>query len=358
MPRLNPPIQALLDKLVDQADERGLQVAAYHHGELVVDAFAGVADVNTGAHVDADTLFPVFSVTKALAATAIHLLAERKQLEYDATVASYWPEFAANGKEGITVRQILGHTAGLYKMPDGLDHTKLASWDYMVDALAKETPAYTPGEQQIYHAITYGWLTGELIRRIDGRAFPQFLEEEIKAPLGIEAMYCAIPEGVESRIAWLEEDNPSSPDNLANGSVPGWVRPLHVWMNRDDARRACIPASSGIMNARSIARHFAALLPGGVDGVSLLPESRITTATERQWPTTARENALNFGLGYALGTEDSATGSHGFGHGGYGGSHAFADPATGLAFALCKNRFNDQDNTRKVIDKVRELIAD
>lgn len=357
IPPLNAEIRPLLEQLVAENDERGLQVAAYVNGELVLDTWAGVSDVRNGAMVSGDTLFPVFSVTKGVAATAIHLLAERGLLDYDAPVARYWPEFAANGKDGILVRHVMAHMAGLANMPENLDHVKLGSWDYMVQALANETPAHAPGEQQLYHAMTFGWLVGELVQRIDGRHFTVFLEDEIKAPLGIADMYCAIPDAVDSRIAWLEEDVINMPENLLNGPVPGWVKPLHTWMNRDDARRACIPASSGIMSAKAVARHYAALLPDGVDGVALLPPSRIALATERQLPSENPDEAPRFGLGYGLGGPDAMIGENGFAHGGYGGSIAFADPDVDLAFALCKNRFNDQGNTQKVVNRVRELLA-
>lgn len=269
---LNDTIQPLLDDLIANGDERGLQVAAYLDGRLVLDCWAGVTDIRSGQPVDGETLFPVFSVTKGVAATALHLLAERGQLDYDDPVVKHWPQFGLHGKEHITIRHCLSHTAGLYRMPDALNHELLGDWEFMVAALANAVPEHPPGERQVYHAMSYGWLIGELVRRIDGRDFVQFMNEELNAPLGIESLYCSIPDQVENRVAWLEEDTSSQPDNLAgNGSVPSWVNPLHAWMNREDARRACIPASSGIMSARAIARHYASLLPGGVDGVELLP---------------------------------------------------------------------------------------
>ncbi|WP_309400528.1 serine hydrolase domain-containing protein [Cerasicoccus maritimus] len=357
IPRFNSAIQPLLDELVAEGGERGLQVAAYVDGQLVLDAWAGVADNRTGAEVSADTLFPVFSVTKGMVSTALHLLAERGQLDYETPVANYWPEFAANGKAAVTVRQCMNHTAGLYRMPHDLDHAKLADWAFMVGAIAAQAPTYTPGERQVYHAMTYGWISGEILRRIDGRDFKQFLAEELNAPLGIENLFCGIPEGIDERIAWLEETGAETPDNLGNGSVPNWLQPLHAWMNRDDARRACIPASTGVMCARSMARHYAALIPGGVDGVELLPTSRLALANERQWPRD-REHALKFGLGYALGGDDSTYGPnpHAFGHGGYGGAIAFADPDARLAFALCKNQLNVGDNTKRIITAFRDLL--
>ncbi|WP_309382281.1 serine hydrolase domain-containing protein [Cerasicoccus frondis] len=357
VPRLNPQIQPLLDRLIKYEGELGLQVAAYLDGELVLDAWAGTAAPDLEAPINGETLFPVFSVTKGVASTAVHLLAERGQLNYETPITHYWPEFGVNGKESLKVRHALGHLAGLHIMPPDLDHRKLANWDYMTGAIAASSPTHSPGASQIYHAMTFGWIAGELVHRIDGRPFGQFLEEEIKAPLGITDLYCGIPEHLGNCITQLIDQNAETPANLGNGSVPEWIQPLYAWMNRRDAQRACIPASSGIMSARAIARHYAALLPGGIDGVELLPPTRIALVTQRQWPLD-RENALKFGLGYALGGEGSIYGEnpHAFGHGGYGGSIAFADPETRFAFALCKNKLNVGDTTKCIANACREAL--
>ncbi|GHC00705.1 serine hydrolase domain-containing protein [Cerasicoccus arenae] len=361
MPQLEQAIQELLDQLVVDGDERGLQVAVYQDGKLVVDAWAGVADINTGTRVTGDTLFPVFSVTKAMTATAIHLLAERDQLDYDQPICDIWPEFAANDKRGVTIRHAMNHTAGLAAMPANLNHQQLGDWTFMVKAIAKLHPVHAPGEHMAYHAMTYGWILGEILCRVDGRHFPDFIQQELNKPLGIEDLFVSTPDEVESRVAWLEEDVDEAtplPENLGQEAVPHWVQPLHKWMNRPDARRACIPASSGIMSARAIARHMAALLPCGVDGVTLLPSERIRLATERQYPAQPSENAMLMSLGYHIGGPGSFMGEnpHAFGHGGHGGSLAYADPDCGLAFALTKNRFNDKGNQNKIAELVRSLV--
>jgi CubicO group peptidase (beta-lactamase class C family) len=293
-----------------------------------------------------------------MTATIIHLLVERGQLSYDDPISKVWPEFAAHGKGGITLRQVLNHTAGIPRMPRDITERELHDWDTMCRKIAGLEPFTPAGAKMEYHAMTYGWLLGEVARRVDGRAFPQLLAEEICRPLGMEAMYAGIPDEVEPRVAILEEygKEPVADDGTPQ-SVPPWLWPLHAWMNRPDARRACIPASNGIMNALSIARHYAALLPGGVDGVELLPPLRIKLATELQRPGQPQEGepSQNRALGYMLGWACGNIGSS-FGHGGYGGSLGFADSEFMLALGLTKNLFHEQDTVGQILKEVRDSI--
>src|SRR5476651_2005235 len=141
---LQDTIQTLLNTLVAEGRERGAQVAAYIDGERVIDAWAGVADVRTGSPVDGDTLFPVFSTTKGIFSTVIHILAERGKLDYDTPIATYWPEFAANGKEGITMRHALSHTAGIPYMPPDITLEQTCDWNYMCAAVAQLKPSSPP----------------------------------------------------------------------------------------------------------------------------------------------------------------------------------------------------------------------
>jgi CubicO group peptidase (beta-lactamase class C family) len=232
----------------------------------------------------------------------------------------------------------------------------------MCSRVADLAPLWTPGTRIEYHALTYGWILGEVARRVDGRNFARLLREEITQPLGTEGIFVGIPDEAESRVARLEEHNPAPPppDDGTPQSVPSSLGPIFAWMNRPDVRRACIPASNGVMSALAIARHYAALLPGGVDGIQLLPDERIRLATEPQKPEHP-ENAdypKNWGLGYAIGGEGSLFGGpRAFGHGGYGDSTGFADPEAGMAVGLTKNLYNGDRTTRVVLETLRNALA-
>ena len=345
-------VQQLFDELIATGRERGLQVAVYHHGQFVVDAWAGVADPATGARVDGATLFPTFSTTKGIAATIIHRLAERELLDYDQPVSTYWPEFAAAGKAAITLRQVLNHTAGLPYLPGDLDPARLGDWDGMCALLAAMPPAWPPGSKSEYHAITFGWLVGEVASRVTGRSFGELLTAEIRQPLGLTDLYVGLPDQVTTPIAVLEEPGlPTEfPASSAPAAVPYRIQPLGAWMNRPAARRACLPASSGIMTARAVARHYAALLPGGVDGVELLPPARVRLATAAQF-TSAGEPTGRY-LGYGPVDREGT-----FGHGGYGGSFGLAEPARGLAIGFARNRVYHppgDDTVARLLDTIRQ----
>lgn len=361
-------VQALLDDLVGRDVERGLQVAAYLDGELVIDAWAGLADAVTRRPVDGETLFCVFSCTKGIAATVIHLLAERGSLDYDASVARYWPEFGANGKGAITVRQVMAHTAGVPQVPDSLGVADMCDWDRACRAVAELSPLWEPGTQTGYHAVTYGWILGEVARRVDGRPFPHIVREEICRPLGIGSLFVGIPDAVEPRVATLEsgpplEGAPVPPeDALIWRAIPARVQPLSDWANRPDVRRAVFPAANGIMNARSLACHYAALI-GLVDGWRLLPAERLRAATTLQTdePDLVAGPGRRRALGYELGGgELSAFGSRptAFGHGGAGGNIGFADPEHRFAFALAKTRMVDAMPGESAADLVARETSD
>lgn len=343
----NIKVQAVLDDLVRNGMELGAQVAAYLDGDLVIDAWSGLADQSGKTPVNGDTLFTVFSTTKGVTATCIHMLAERGQLDYDAPVAKYWPEFAANGKAAVTLRQALTHRAGIPQMPEGVTPEMMCNWDAMCRAIADLKPLWEPGTKTGYHAFTFGWVLGEVLRRIDGRPIADFVSQEICKPLKIDGLFFGIPDDAEKRVAPLHDAThpagaPPLPENpMMRLAIPPQVATGGGAFNRPDVRRASIPAAGGIMNARSIARHYAALANGGsLDGATLLSPQRIAIATELQTDEIDEVIRVPFrkGLGYFLGGpaspmfRDSA-----FGHPGAGGSIGFADPERQFAFAYAKN---------------------
>ena len=201
-------IQALLDEWTSTGAERGVQVAVYHRGRLIVDAWSGIADVRSGRPVDGGTLFPVYSVSKGVTATIVHRLVERGRMFYDQSIAGVWPEFAAHGKERITLRQALNHSAGLPNVPRRVELAGIADWNAMCAEVADLTPVFPPGSRAEYHAITFGWIVGEPACRAAGRSFPQLLKEEIADPLGVDGLFIGLPAEEASRVAFLEEAAP------------------------------------------------------------------------------------------------------------------------------------------------------
>ncbi len=341
-------VRAVLETLVESGEEMGLQAAAYLDGELVVDAWAGLADQDTGRPVDGETLFTVFSTTKGITATCIHMLADRGRLEYDTPIREYWPEFGQSGKHRATVRDGLTHRIGIPQMPDGATPEMMCDWNGMCQALAAMEPLWEPGTKTGYHGYTFGWVLGEVVRRINGRPISQFVQDEICRPLGIEGLYIGIPDTVEGRVATLRnappppDAPPPAPDSLLMRAIPRAVTTAGKIFNRPDVRRASIPGAGGIMSARGIARHYAMLAgAGALGGARLLTANRVETA--RTFQTDDLDVVIGQptrkGMGYFLGGGAfSAMGPPGaFGHPGAGGSIGFADPDTGLAVGFTKN---------------------
>lgn len=345
-------IDAALDEAVRQG-EHGVQVAAYLNGELIVDSWCGPSD-NTGHMVDGETLFSVFSVTKAVTATSLHIQADRGLIDYDASVANYWPEYGVNGKQRTTVRDILTHRSGAPQMPETVTPEKMGDWEWMVSELAQATPLFEPGTTSAYHTISWGWLVGELVRRTDPakRPFERFVQEEICAPLAIQDLHLGLDEREHDRVATLLSEMVAPPvsNPLAVAAMPQSVAVGPDVYNRTDVRAAVVPGAGGIMNARSAARFFAMLAGGGeLDGVRILSRERVLACS------VPRANPFEIDQvggvvrwigagGYWLGGESPpadpvvGNGAHTLCHPGAGGSIAWADIDTGLAGAICHNR--------------------
>jgi CubicO group peptidase (beta-lactamase class C family) len=351
-------VQAALDSLITSGLDRGAQFAVYFEGELVIDLCAGLANALSGEMVEEDTLFPVFSVTKGVSATVIHRLAEAGRLSYDLLLADVWPEFAQAGKERLTLRHALRHLAGLPGLPEELTFAQMLDWEAACAAVARAKPRWEPGRQFAYHAKTYGWLVGETARRVDGRSFTQMVQDEVARPLGVETLHVGLPEPARWRKAFLEESELGPkpvPNDATLAPLPAATVPGYQQMNSPALLAACLPSSNGMMNARALARHYAALLPGGVDGVELLPASRVAKATT--WETyrdPAGEPAI-WGLGYTR-TEIPWKGRtiEGFGHGGYGGSMGFAFPEARLAIGYTRNRLGPETGWAKLVAALSE----
>jgi len=341
-------VQEAIDRSVSSGAERGIQVAAYRGGEPLVEAVAGVADPETGRLVTPDTPFYCFSVVKAAASTVAHVLAERGLFDYDTPVVELWPEFGAHGKQAVTVRHVLNHSAGVPGIPLDTTPEDLCDWGRMCAAIADEELWWEPGTRVGYHAYTFGYIIGEVARRATGRPISELLLEEVAAPLGVaDELYFGMPESEHHRLARLE-DAPGAaemmsgmpPDMPMTRAAPMSLYPTAQLGNRTDILRADIPAG-GKTSARAVARVYAALLDV-VDGVRLIPPDRLAEATALSTSGVDEVFGMptSWGLGYAIGlpgssAQDTPTA---FGVGGVGGSFAYGDTATGLAFALTKNR--------------------
>ncbi|RJL22813.1 serine hydrolase domain-containing protein [Bailinhaonella thermotolerans] len=347
MSDLQKRVQATIDQLVESGAEHGVQVAVYRDGEQVVDAVAGLADPATGREVTSGTPFYNFSIGKGATATVAHVLAERGLFGYDTPVAELWPEFARNGKQGVTVRHVLTHTAGVPGVPLDSTPEDMCDWDKQVANLEDAELWWEPGTQMGYHAYTFGYLVGEIVRRATGKPISQVLLEDVAGPLGVgDELYFGMPESEHHRLAVLE-DAPMDmsafgemPDDLPMFKAgPMTLFPTAALGNRPDYLSADIPAG-GKTTARAIARMYAALL-GEVDGVRLITPERLreATAIAVSGPDAVFGYPSAWGLGYGVGLPNAgyeATPTW-FGMGGAGGSGAFADTATGTVVAVTKN---------------------
>jgi CubicO group peptidase (beta-lactamase class C family) len=331
-----------MEEWVAAGREHGMQLAVYHRGQLIVDAWAGVADVRTGRRVEAETLFPVFSVTKGVTTAVVHQLAQRGVLSYDLPIAEVWPEFAAHGKGAITIRHALMHQAGLPYLPPGMTYAQMLDWKTACDALAACRPKTPPGTHFVYHAKTFGWMLGEVVHRLDGRSFPTIVCEDITRPLGITTLHVGGVNQDPDQVAFLVEEALGVLPPLDPGIIMEMEAaqiPMAHQMNQPAMWAACLPSSNGLMNARAIARFYASLLPGGVDGFEGLSPERVSLAT--QWETFRDPEGADVvrGLGFQA-MDFSLEGSgkaRGFGHGGFGGSMGFACPELHLAVGYAHN---------------------
>src|SRR6266571_4044006 len=347
---LQTQVQKAIDELVESEAERGIQVAVYRHGKLVVDAVAGVADPESRRPVTSATPFYNYSICKAPASTLVHMLVERGLFGYETRVAELWPEFAAHGKDKVTLRHVLTHTAGVPGIPLTTTPEDLCEWDKMCAGIADQELWWEPGTKIGYHAYTFGYIVGELIRRATGKPISKVLAEEIAGPLGVgEELYFGMPRSEQHRLARLEDaplppgfEMPQMPPDLPMfKAAPMSLMPTAELGNRTDILVADIPAG-GKTSARAIARMYAAML-GEVDGVRLVSAHRLAEVMAS--PVSGPDEVFGHGvttwaLGYSVGIigREPGTPTTAIGIGGSGGSFAFGDAATGIAFALTKNR--------------------
>ena len=364
-------VQEAVDELVEGGTERGLQVAVYRYGEPIIDAVAGVADPSTGRPVTSDTPFFSYSIGKGVAATVVHVLAEHGVLDYDTPIVELWPEFGVHGKEKATIRHALSQSVGVPGLPPEVTVEDMCNWEKMCALIADAEPWWEPGTKIGYHAVSWGYIVGEIVRRATGKPISQVLREEVAEPLGVaDELFFAVPKPEQGRLARLE-DAPMPPEMAAAmAEMPEDSPMLKVgpaecttaaYGNRADVLDANIPAG-GTVSARAVARMYAALL-GEVDGVRLISPERLREVSAVAMTGTDQIFGFptSWGLGYSIGQflSNAQETPHVFGVGGVGGSHAYAETATGTTFALTKNRLTPSfDTAEQVAGIVMEAFAD
>ena len=308
-----------------------------------------------------------YSTSKGVASTLMHILVDRGLMDYEDPVCEVWPEFAAAGKQDITLRQLMCHEAGLFGIRDMIDHAeRMLDWDHMAGALARARPCHEPGVGHGYHAFTYGWLIGELVRRLTGKPYAAALQAEIAGPLGLDGLYVGVPadqmhrrarlilpelmtqsgdamERIERyargmqkllRMARIRIDSVA----LASALIPHGIDAIDF--NDEEFASVSIPAANGMFTARSLARLYALLAADGeLDGVRLLKRETVWRASEIQNTSVGKVIPLpmHWRLGYHRVPTVGVSVPNGFGHFGFGGSGAWADPDRELAVALTLN---------------------
>ena len=336
--------------------EVGAAVAVWRGGKLVADLWGGFADAAKTKPWARDTIANVYSTTKGMAALCALRLAERGALDLDAPVARYWPEFAASGKAAIPVRWLLTHQAGLAAVREKLPDEALFDPRVVCEALAAQAPWWEPGTQHGYHAVTFGHLVGEVVRRVDGRTLGNYFREELAQPLGLD-FHVGVPESALARCAEMIPTPvaPGEKDVLATFATEGGGASVTAFafnnprqrrgtVNSEAWRRAELPAANGHSDARSLAKVYGILAAGGAhEGVHVLsPEWTLRARTEQVFGKDAVLMGMptRFGLGFMLRHDLLPLGpnKNSFGHPGAGGSIAFADPDAGIGFAYVMNQ--------------------
>ena len=325
--------------------ELGARFTAYVDGRPAVDLAGGWADRARTRRFDAETLAPVFSVTKAVAAVMIARLVDAGRLDYAQPVADVWPEFAEAGKGAITVEQALSHQAGLPGFPEPMDPSDWFDWELTCARLAAMAPMWPPGSASGYHPVTWGYIAGEIFRRMDGRTVGAALREEVAGPLGLD-LWIGLPEAQDARLAQLQK--PDAVPRFGELNAPTRAAFLTKWAtpagrSSADWRRMEIPSTNGHATSAALARLMAALACGGaLDGVRVLSPAGVAALARARicgddlvlknytcWGAGVMRNEGRFAYGPGLQT---------FGHSGWGGACVFADPERRVAGAYVMNK--------------------
>jgi CubicO group peptidase (beta-lactamase class C family) len=357
------PVSEALASLISRPEDGGAAVCVYHRGQKVVDVWTGVRN-QYGAPWTADTACMSFSTTKGVMATLVHRLVDKGVLAYDMPLSDVWPEFGRAGKERVTLRDVLAHRSGLHAVRELVkDAEELLDWDHMTRVLAAAVPRVDPRGRSAYHALTYGWLVGETVRRAARMPLADVLRRELVDPLGLDAAWLGCPPAERGRLATLIPPPPPRRGVRGVARELGLLAVRSAWsvlgLNTSNALNALLPhgarsvfyservldselpAMNGVFTARSLARLYAMLAGGGsLEGTRYLSEETFREATTIHGR--GLDAVVGFPMAWRLGYHVVGTPAgilpDAFGHFGYGGSGAFADPSRDLAVAMTLNR--------------------
>ena len=357
----------------ERGEELGAAVSVGVGGRMVVDLWGGIADKRTGQPWTEETRTVVFSCTKGLLAICAYVLVEEGRLDLDAPIATYWPEFGQNGKEGITGRVALSHRAGLPAFDRRLSRQEALAWTPVIEALEVQRPLWEPGTGHTYHAKTYGWLMGEVIRRITGVTPGTYFRQAVAKPLAARTRI-GVPIAEQGDVAHIEP-----PPHVAaaaprseveergltlNGTIPFPEENGEMTYNAPDIRAAELPATNAISTARDLARIYGACV-ADVDGVRLLHRPSIDDALRVQSsgaPLFGTDGPQRWGTGFMLDSRPFRfmLGARSFGHDGAGGLMAFADDSFGVGFGYVANQMGGADEQRanRLIVALRSCLPD
>jgi CubicO group peptidase (beta-lactamase class C family) len=357
-------VRAAFARSFDDDLEHGAALSVWVDGECVVDLWGGYRDLARTKPWQGDTLVNVWSCTKGVVATAVAMLVERGLLDYEAPVARYWPEFAANGKGAITLNQVLSHQAGLDGLTVDMSLEGVYADTPFTSAIAAMAPLWEPGSRCVYHPMTFGHMLGEVVRRVTGRSVGRFIADEIAGPLGL-SIYVGLPAEQEHRVAEMSGDDSIYVAHVAGEKTayPYSFRNPELFAETPNARAwraAEIPAANGHADARSLAKLYAALAMGGeLGGHRLLSPAGVAAAARERFRgiDACTLGATVFGGGYRVDSVGfgRGVGKGNFGHTGWGGSVGFADPSRRLGFAFVTNRLLAFDDG---VDPRRQRVLD
>jgi len=354
------PVRAAFARCFDELGEVGAAACVYLDGEAVVDLWAGHADPTTGREWQRDTIVHVYSVTKVFAAACLLRLIDQGKVELDAPVATYWPEFAQAGKQGLPVRWLLTHQAGLLGVREPLPPEAIFDWHRIANSLAAETPWWEPGTQVGEHAYFFGHLVGEIVRRVDGRSLGTYLRDEVTSPWALdfhvgltpdEQARCAQVVGMDQTWRVSLTDNPTETYEQAMGNPPG-LRESDV-INSRAWRQAEIPAVNGHGTAHAIARFYSGLATGGaIDDERLLSTEMVRDAASihASGHDVLLQSHIDWGLGFQIESD-------GFGFGGLGGALGWGNIDHRFGFGYVTNRMADHDRAMAVYEAAAQVVG-